>query len=542
MAAQTWDVTLLETIVEPEPVVEYLLDRGSLPLLFGEKIRFNGFLFNDHTILERARVKSVDGLMDADLRDSRSESPDQDGEDFYDLLRGGRTLAFDGELVAGNLHSLSNLRQNMIAAISGRDELWFNRYDYIEQWAEAYTDNWTLHGSAATLTQDTAAGTMQTLGTGDVMFQRGDLPAVEDSQMVTYLNALYYGVVSSTTWVCHAHKVIKPGTVTYADSLVTPRGDVTADLIAAVFDIASRRFEIWRIQEGQALILAQSSVYSALPSSRPLYLVSKMRGNSIDFAVYSQADPRTGAAYIPQADLQATLTIAGANATKYGDGVYANTGLWIGANGGYHGIKIGKQTLEGLSPSSDASFLDVRRIGSIAGRESQDGYQYKRSFNFSLRSADAFKHSHAVRFETIRPTQVDTYGASYDWSYDVEFKASIDASGNPVSAGTVTVTNLGDADAYPEIVLVNGLTNATVTNLTTGQSFTMKGQVGDGESKSFNMRTNYALDNNGDDCSNLIDPASARIKLAPGDNVLLLTAEAYSSFGQCLIRYRDAWV
>ena len=524
----------------------YDLDTGSLPLLFGERIVFNGFVFNDHSTLERARVTAIDGLMDSDIRDSRQENPDQDGEDFFDLLRGGRTLSFDGELLAGNLHSLANLRQRMKVGVAGTDDIWFNRYDWDDDFKTAdaggfISNGFVAYSDADRITHSSSLGTLTVADpagdTSEVFIHKPSKKATADSRMMTAITD--WGGITPADWVGHCHKVIRPGTVNYANSTITPRGSgLTADLIAAVFHVSSGKFAIWRVSGGSALILAQFSI-SSFPSQRPLWFVTEQRGNDITFELWN-ADPRTDNTARVLSTLQTTLTLAGADATKYGSGVYAPTGLWLGADGAPASIKIQEHVVEGLGPS-DAVFLNARRNSPIAGRESQDSYEYKRGFQFTLRSSDPMIYSRAMEFGFIYPTQVSDYGASYNWSYDINFDAPIDSAGNIVSAGTVTVKNVGDADAHPEIIFANGLLNPTFTNLTTGESLTIRGTVGDGEWKSYNMRTGYSLDSVGDDCSGLIDPSSDRVSLAPGDNVIVVTAQNYSSFGGVMLRYRSTF-
>lgn len=518
----------------------FSLDQGSLPLLWGERIKLGSFVFNDRTVLERARITGIDGLMDADLRDTRQEIPDIDGEDFYDLLRGGRTVSVDGELWSGNLHSLVNLRQRLKAAVQAGGDLWFNRYDWSDDFSTAIANNgWTIYNDAAKLTQDTAQGFLDALNTADVFISRSSAKETESSRMVTAIKARFGGV--PTTWLGHVHKIIKPGTVTFANSLVTPRGSgLTADLIAAVFNQGAGKVQIWRVSGGSSIILAEQSI-AGLPSSLPGYFVSEMRGNQIDFSYYTGADPRysNDASYATLMG-KISLTLTGADATKYGAGVYSETGLWLGAGGASDEIQVTEHSVEGIGPT-DAVLLGCRRASSIAGREAQVGNEYKREFQFALRSADPLIYSKAIEVSTLLPTTVETLGAPYDLVYDEMYDTPVDSTGATVSAGTMTITNIGDADTYPEIVFRNGLSNPSITNKTTGQTVILNGSQADSGWQSVNLRTGIAVDQNGNDISNLIDPSSDRLRLAPGANVISFSVEANGGFAQALVRYRNAW-
>lgn len=519
----------------------YSLDQGSLPLLWGEKIRLgSNFVFNDRSVLERARITGIDGLMDSDLRDTRQDIPDFDGEDFYDLLRGGRTISIDGELRAGNLHSLANLRQRFKAAVQGQNDLWFNRYDWSDDFSTAVANTgWTVYNDVAKLTQNTGSGYIEAANAADVFLARPNMKPTGSSRMVSAIKSRYG--VGSGQWLAHVHTLIKPGTVTYANSLVTPRGaGLTADLIAAVMNISDGKMQIWRIQGGQALVLAEQT-WVSMPSSLPGYFVSEQRGNTINFSYYTGADPRTSdATHFSSGVGNISLSLSGADATKYGNGVYAPTGLWMGALDTSDGMQISNHSVEGIGPT-DALILGCRRASPIAGRESQEDSEYKRGFQFALRSADPLIYSNAVEFVTLLPTTVETLGRPYDWNYDVAYDTPIDNTGAAVSAGTVTVNNIGDANTYPEVIFQNGQSNPALQNKTTGETLIINGSQSDSGLMIVNLRTGIITDQNGDDISNLVDPNSQRLRLAPGSNVLSYSVEANNGSAQTLVRFRNAW-
>lgn len=129
----------------------FVLDNTSLPLGVHDQIWYNGFAFNSRYALELAKLESIDGLMDSELRDTRETKPEADGEDSYSLFRGARNITLEGKLRAGNTHALHNLRQRMKASLASRvaQTLWFNRYDVSDTFASSYLGDYDTSGTAS---------------------------------------------------------------------------------------------------------------------------------------------------------------------------------------------------------------------------------------------------------------------------------------------------------------------------------------------------------------------------------------------------------
>lgn len=77
---------------------------------------FNSLFLHDRRYLDYYRIKSIDGLQDADVVDSREKSPDEDGEDEYPSHYSGRTLVINGEIVAGTVSKLRDMQQALRVA------------------------------------------------------------------------------------------------------------------------------------------------------------------------------------------------------------------------------------------------------------------------------------------------------------------------------------------------------------------------------------------------------------------------------------------
>lgn len=72
--------------------------------------QYNGFTFNDQTVIDKFRVINIEGLDDAEIRDIREENPATDGETAYNSFYGGRTLVFTGRIEAYGLHKMRDMQ------------------------------------------------------------------------------------------------------------------------------------------------------------------------------------------------------------------------------------------------------------------------------------------------------------------------------------------------------------------------------------------------------------------------------------------------
>jgi hypothetical protein len=77
---------------------------------------YNGFLMNDITLVETYLILKVDGLDDADVRDTRENNPADDGEEPGEAFYGGRTVILTGQIQAGSLNKLRDMQSAMKSA------------------------------------------------------------------------------------------------------------------------------------------------------------------------------------------------------------------------------------------------------------------------------------------------------------------------------------------------------------------------------------------------------------------------------------------
>ena len=86
------------------------------------EIQFNGFTINVKGKQDSIKITSIDGLSDADVRDSRDVNPGYDGETAFESLYGGRTIAISGFIRAGTLNKLRDMQEGLKSIFAPLDE------------------------------------------------------------------------------------------------------------------------------------------------------------------------------------------------------------------------------------------------------------------------------------------------------------------------------------------------------------------------------------------------------------------------------------
>jgi len=108
------------------PDVFYDEGSGLSPSLGIEAVyEYNGLTINDREgALDYYHLSSIDGLNSVELRDSRDNKPDEDGEDEWDdqTLRTGRTIVMTGQIRCGRVHKLRDMWRALEAAFVPRTQ------------------------------------------------------------------------------------------------------------------------------------------------------------------------------------------------------------------------------------------------------------------------------------------------------------------------------------------------------------------------------------------------------------------------------------
>lgn len=84
---------------------------------------YNGLSLNDRSNMEQYRLTDIDGLADADIRDSRAPITEAHGELAYNMYQGGRTITLSGRIRAGNVTMLRQMQEDLKEAFSSTVEL-----------------------------------------------------------------------------------------------------------------------------------------------------------------------------------------------------------------------------------------------------------------------------------------------------------------------------------------------------------------------------------------------------------------------------------
>lgn len=90
---------------------------------------YNGLILNDRSVIDKYRIIRIEGLDDADVRDSRENNPSEHGETAYQAFYGGRTIILEGRVEAYELHKLRDMQEALRTAFNELEEkpLVFNR-------------------------------------------------------------------------------------------------------------------------------------------------------------------------------------------------------------------------------------------------------------------------------------------------------------------------------------------------------------------------------------------------------------------------------
>lgn len=96
-------------------------------------LEYNGLLLNILQNVDRYRIMSIDGLFDADVRDSREVNTADDGETPYNAFYGGRTIVIAGRIETYSVSKMRDMQQALRVAFSDiRNEypLYFRTGDF----------------------------------------------------------------------------------------------------------------------------------------------------------------------------------------------------------------------------------------------------------------------------------------------------------------------------------------------------------------------------------------------------------------------------
>lgn len=100
-------------------VEDYVPGSGlAVPTGVESLFEFNGLVMNVINAVETYLILKVDGLDDADIRDTRENNPSDDGEEVGNAYYGGRTIILTGQIQAGSLEKLRDMQYALRSAFA----------------------------------------------------------------------------------------------------------------------------------------------------------------------------------------------------------------------------------------------------------------------------------------------------------------------------------------------------------------------------------------------------------------------------------------
>lgn len=81
-------------------------------------LEYNGLQMNIRTNVDRYRINTIDGLFDADIRDTRDVNTADDGETPYNAFYGGRTIVIAGTIDTYSIPKMRDMQQALRAAFA----------------------------------------------------------------------------------------------------------------------------------------------------------------------------------------------------------------------------------------------------------------------------------------------------------------------------------------------------------------------------------------------------------------------------------------
>jgi hypothetical protein len=118
-------------IVLPTPTIglasgspEYVLPGSGQSIIGGVESYYvyGDLVMNQRKNLDTYIIKEIDGLIDADLRDSRENVPQEHGEHVFSSWYGGRTIVLTGQIRAHNIHKLRDMQEALKRTFAGTTE------------------------------------------------------------------------------------------------------------------------------------------------------------------------------------------------------------------------------------------------------------------------------------------------------------------------------------------------------------------------------------------------------------------------------------
>lgn len=490
---------------------------------------YNGLLLNARsTSPDRYRITEIDGLSDADIRDSREDNPLQHGEIALDSFYNGRTITINGRIEAGNIAKLREMQESLRSAFGRLVEspLYIKYYDIEENFLEPESiENYeTDYSNGGTI--EWQEGCFYINGLSDTrLYRKNNGRPYSDVNQI-----LEFSVGSSYTW---------PGSQNIGASLIAKRLDASNYIEAGVQNtmIGSFLYITAIVDNVQNILLLYPYTLSALTK---YWLEFDLTRNTSYVSLWGQ---NPGDDDIPLATSSANLT--GVLAEKFGNTVFGGLGLHIlPADGGW---SFESHIIRSNYPSD--AYLMCKKSAPILMREAQSNAFLVREFQITMRASNprfksTFLNGGPNRAtSSLKPNSSNTPGRIYPRTFMYYYKVQLDNANFPAGlASIITLDNKGNFPAQPIFRLYGYLKNPVITNNTNGQSIKIDGEISSGSFLEINIEKQTITNNIGINRFSSFNTSSDWILLEPGENDINLSVDDYDGNGNVTAQWEHCWM
>lgn len=464
-------------------------DAGEAPNTGLEAVlSYEGLLLNDFRYVDRYRILEMSGLDDADIRDVREDRPDDHGEFTFNSFYGGRTITLRGKIVAGNWNRLRKMIYNLKTAFGTLEEkelsFLYKDWDYT-YYDSSWTDDFLL-SSSANLTPAGAYLTSSTTSArnGFVDFKSVMGPNIEVIQELVWGSAIS-GATRSAVKGLDVSNFLHTTIAPTAFSLIKLVANSNTTLVTTPF-IPSINTTYWTRTRVIGNIFT-GELWLSYPSDNSSPIISL------------------------------STTLAGADATLFGTGIYGYAGWSFAPGVADNSFKIGRTSIRGLS-KNDVS-INCKKVGKLEIAEQQTSHLPQRDFLLTLRSSSPAFTSRGfpttAASMTVGTLVFDPGGSGLTFpssGVGMSFLSNFDM---------FTLNNAGNFTSRPLIKLQGTCTNPIIFNRTSGEGIDLNGLT-------IASATNYILincrdktinDDAGNNLYSYLSNDSEWIQVLPGDNV-----------------------
>lgn len=497
-------------------------DPSANPRGLESQLVYNDLVLNDRLAgPDRYLITEIDGLSDANIRDSREDNPARHGQSPYQSYYSGRTITITGQIQAGNLNKLRSMTQELHSAFNSLEEL-----PLIFRYNSAYDDFSSDTRADFELLDDAHFSTDGVLS--ELTISNGRLYHDTTSALIL---PIAYNKTGRLLESCKiTTKITTDTSVAYVAFSHILKTNAT-DSLYVEYSPPSGELSISTVLSGQ---LAAVAITSEISTS--YWIVSSIVGNLVTAEVWFSEPTSSGTA-----NYSVTATLTGANATAFGTGVYSKQGLWWSASDYSNEMFVEDFRIEAITPAD--TYINCKKLSPIAGIEKQSGKHFRRDFQISLAASDPRIYSSTEIKSTKVPTTTTRKGRYYPRTFDYEYTTLLDSTYYVSSdENTVVVSNEGNFESFPTIKLEGGMTNPILVNVTNGTQMVFNVDIAEGDYYLIDLQNRTIEDSYGVSRISALSADSDFIFLSTGDNTIMLGVDEYSGSPLLSIWYKYAWI